>query len=57
VQCGDGSDPQCHPSYIDGVEVHSFQENTPIIDVYGIEVYRGAGEILGGFARSTRRAA
>src|SRR2546422_6068864 len=30
--------PQCHPTwFIDGVEVHSFQENTPIIDVYGIE--------------------
>jgi len=45
--------PQCHPTwYIDGVEVHSFQENTPIIDVYGIEVYRGAGEIPAEFAGS-----
>ncbi len=45
--------PQCHPTwFIDGVEVHSFQENTPIIDVYGIEVYRGAGEIPAEFAGS-----
>jgi len=45
--------PQCHPTWwIDGVEVHSFHENTPIRDVYGIEVYRGAGEIPGEFAGS-----
>ncbi len=38
--------PNCHPTwYIDGIEVHSFQENTPIRDIYGIEVYRGTGEI------------
>jgi hypothetical protein len=38
--------PNCHPSwYIDGIQVHSFQENTPIRDIYGIEVYRGTGEI------------
>ena len=40
--------PNCHPAwYIDGIQVHSFQENTPIRDVYGIEVYRGAGETPG----------
>src|ERR1041384_4430490 len=31
--------PQCHPTwYVDGVEVRSFNESTPIRDVYGIEV-------------------
>jgi len=45
--------PQCQPTWwIDGVEVHSFHENTPIRDVYGIEIYRGAGEIPGEFAGS-----
>jgi len=45
--------PQCEPTwYIDGVEVHSFHENTPINDVYGIEVYRGAGEVPAEFAGS-----
>ena len=45
--------PQCQPTwYIDGVEVHSFHENTPINDVYGIEIYRGAGEIPGEFGGS-----
>lgn len=38
--------PNCHPTwYIDGIQVHSFHENTPIRDVYGIEIYRGTGEI------------
>lgn len=45
--------PNCQPTwFIDGVEVHSFHENTPIRDVYGIEVYRGAGEIPAEFAGS-----
>ena len=45
--------PQCNPTwYIDGVEVHSFNENTPIHDVYGIEVYRGPGEIPAEFGGS-----
>jgi hypothetical protein len=45
--------PQCQPTWwIDGVEVQSFHENTPIRDVYGIEVYRGAGEIPGEYAGS-----
>lgn len=46
--------PNCHPTwYIDGIQVHSFQENTPIRDVYGIEVYRGTGEIPAEFGGST----
>jgi hypothetical protein len=45
--------PQCRPTWwIDGVEVNSFHENTPIRDVYGIEIYRGAGEIPGEFTGS-----
>ncbi len=45
--------PQCEPTwYVDGVEVHSFHENTPINDVYGIEIYRGAGEVPAEFAGS-----
>lgn len=46
--------PNCHPAwYIDGIQVHSFDENTPIRDVYGIEVYRGSGEIPAEFGGST----
>jgi len=45
--------PQCQPTWwIDGVEVRSFHENTPIRDVYGIEIYRGPGEVPGEFAGS-----
>lgn len=45
--------PQCRPTWwIDGIEVRSFQENTPIRDVYGIEIYRGPGEIPGEFGGS-----
>lgn len=45
--------PQCQPTWwIDGVEVRSFHENTPIRDVYGIEVYRGAGEVPGEYSGS-----
>ena len=45
--------PQCSPVWwIDGVEVSSFHENTPIRDIYGIEVFRGAGEIPGEFSGS-----
>jgi hypothetical protein len=45
--------PNCRPTwFIDGVEVRSFLENTPIRDVYGVEVYRGTGEIPGEFAGS-----
>lgn len=45
--------PQCQPTWwIDGMEVRSFHENTPIRDVYGIEIYRGTGEIPGEFGGS-----
>jgi hypothetical protein len=45
--------PQCSPVWwIDGVEVRSFHENTPIRDVYGIEIYRGPGEVPGEFGGS-----
>jgi hypothetical protein len=45
--------PQCQPVWwIDGVEVRSFHENTPIRDVYGIEIYRGAGEVPGEYTGS-----
>ena len=45
--------PNCRPVWvIDGTEASSFNENTPIRDVYGIEVYRGAGEIPGEYAGS-----
>lgn len=45
--------PNCRPAwYIDGIQVHSFQENTPIRDIYGIEVYRGSGEIPAEFTGS-----
>lgn len=38
--------PQCKPVWwIDGTEAGSFHENTPIRDIYGIEIYRGPGEI------------
>jgi hypothetical protein len=43
----------CRPTWwIDGVEVRSFHENTPIRDVYGIEVYRGPGEVPGEYSGS-----
>lgn len=45
--------PECLPTWwIDGVEVASFHENTPIRDIYGIEIYRGAGEVPGEFSGS-----
>ncbi len=45
--------PQCQPTwYVDGVEVHSFHENTSIADVYGIEIYRGPGEVPAEFGGS-----
>ena len=43
----------CAPVWIvDGQEVRSFHENTPIRDVYGIEVFRGPGEVPGEYAGS-----
>ena len=45
--------PNCLPTwYVVGIEVRSFHENTPINDVYGIEVYRGAGEVPAEFGGS-----
>jgi len=45
--------PNCQPTWrVDGVEVHSFHETTPTRDVYGIEVYRGPGEIPAEFGGS-----
>jgi len=45
--------PRCQPTWwIDGVEAQSFHENTPIRDVYGIEIYRGPGEVPGEFSGS-----
>jgi hypothetical protein len=45
--------PNCEPTWwIDGVEVRSFHENTAIRDIYGIEIYRGPGEVPGEFSGS-----
>lgn len=45
--------PQCQPVWIiDGTEAKSFHENTPVRDVYGIEIYRGPGEIPGEYSGS-----
>jgi hypothetical protein len=45
--------PRCEPTWvIDGMEAASFHENTPIKDVYGIEVYRGAAEVPGEYGGS-----
>jgi len=53
VQCGDGSDPAMPPDVVHRRCRGAFlpREHT-IIDVYGIEVYRGAGEIPAEFAGS-----
>ena len=41
----------CHPTfYVDGRLVRSFAESTPINDVQGIEIYRGAAEMPGEFS-------
>lgn len=43
--------PGCYPTYyVDGRLARSFAESTPISDVQGIEVYRGAAEMPGEFA-------
>ena len=45
--------PQCFPVWIiDGMEASTFNENTPIRDIYGMEVYRGPGEIPGEYSGS-----
>lgn len=46
--------PGCGPTFwVDGVEVRSFAESTPIADVQGVEIYRGSGEIPAEFTGST----
>lgn len=43
----------CNPIwFVDGVQVSSFHENTAIRDIYGLEVYRGPGEVPGEFTGS-----
>jgi hypothetical protein len=43
--------PHCPPTWwVDGVKVRSFTETTPLLDIYGIEVYRGPAEVPGEFA-------
>jgi len=45
--------PNCTPKwYVDGVQVQSFHENTPIRDIYGLELYRGPSELPGEFSGS-----
>jgi hypothetical protein len=45
--------PQCQPVwFVDGVQVRSFHENTPIRDIYGVEIYRGPGETPGEYSGS-----
>jgi hypothetical protein len=45
--------PNCRPQWwVDGVNVSSFHESTPIRDIYGIEIYRGPGEVPGEFSGS-----
>jgi len=45
--------PNCPPKwYVDGVLVQFFTENTPIRDVYGVEVYRGPSEMPAEFTGS-----
>jgi hypothetical protein len=45
--------PNCRPEWwVDGVNVSSFHESTPIRDIYGIEIYRGPGEVPGEFSGS-----
>lgn len=45
--------PNCNPQWwVDGVNVSSFHESTPIRDIYGIEIYRGPGEVPGEFSGS-----
>lgn len=46
--------PNCPPAwYVDGVHVQTFHENTPIRDVYGLEIYRGPSEVPGEFTGSS----
>jgi hypothetical protein len=48
------SSPSCGPSFwVDGQLARSFGSTTPISDVQGIEVYRGASDAPGEFAGTT----
>lgn len=41
----------CEPAYwVDGIEGRSFATTIPIRDIYGVEVYRGSGEMPGEYA-------
>lgn len=43
----------CRPTWwIDGVQARSFNESTSIRDIYGIEIYRGPGEVPGEYGGS-----
>ena len=45
--------PNCTPRwYVDGVQVTSFHENTPVRDIYGLELYRGPSELPAEFSGS-----
>lgn len=44
------SSPQCYPAFwVDGVRARSFASTTPIVDIQGIEVYRGPSDAPGEF--------
>ena len=43
----------CSPRwYVDGVQVTTFHENTPVRDIYGLELYRGPSELPAEFSGS-----
>jgi Carboxypeptidase regulatory-like domain len=43
----------CEPAYwVDGIEGKAFATTIPIRDIYGLEVYRGSGEMPGEYAGS-----
>ena len=45
--------PNCTPRwYVDGVQVTTFHENTPVRDIYGLELYRGPSELPAEFSGS-----
>jgi len=45
--------PNCSPRwYVDGVQVMHFTENTPVRDIYGLEIFRGPSEMPAEFGGS-----
>jgi hypothetical protein len=45
--------PNCTPRwYVDGVQVTTFHESTPVRDIYGLELYRGPSELPAEFSGS-----